>query len=80
MKLLRYFLAGFGLIVLFRMLERRGVSPHGRLFGVPYDFRLPTYERLKEAVWNEDDSRIFRPQAFGLGYTLNLHALTRLFR
>ena len=79
-KLIRSLLLAFGVVVLFRMLERRGVPAQGRFLGVPYDFRLPTAERLKEAVWNPNDSRIIRPHAFGWGYSLNLAALLRLFR
>ncbi|HLF70799.1 MAG TPA: DUF5808 domain-containing protein [Dehalococcoidia bacterium] len=46
---------------------------HGVLFGlVPYDFRPITFGRLKERMWNPDDPRLFTPQAFGVGWTLNL--------
>ncbi len=79
-KLARSLILVFGVVVLFRMLEKRGISSHGRFLGVPYDFRMPTYERVKEAVWNTRDSRILRPHAFGWGYSLNLHALLRFFR
>ena len=27
---------------------------HGKLGVIPYDFRLPTIERIKEAYWNPD--------------------------
>jgi len=51
-------------------------SWHGRIACfVPYDFRLPTIERLKEAYWNPYDSRIFTPEAFGVGWAINFYAL-----
>ncbi len=49
---------------------------HGKVAGfVPYDFRLPTANRLKQACWNPDESRILAPQVFGLGWLVNLYAL-----
>ena len=49
---------------------------HGRIACfVPYDFRRPTVERLKEAYWNPYDSRIFTPEAFGVGWAINFYAL-----
>ena len=51
-------------------------SWHGRIACfVPYDFRLPTIERLKEAYWNPYDSRFFTPEAFGVGWAINFYAL-----
>jgi hypothetical protein len=49
---------------------------HGSIIGVPYDFRPPTVERVKERVWNPEDKRIFTPHVFGVGWTLNLYRLT----
>jgi hypothetical protein len=48
---------------------------HGRIYGVPYDFRVPTIERMRNTFWNEDSSELLVPQAFGVGWTLNFHAL-----
>ena len=48
---------------------------HGKLGLIPYDFRLPTIERLKASYWNPDDSRIFTPEAFGIGWAINFYAL-----
>lgn len=54
---------------------------HGRAGGiVPYDFRSPTLERLQEAFWNPYESRIFSPTVFGLGWTINFHALLENLR
>ncbi|MBI2908606.1 MAG: hypothetical protein HYX92_13265 [Chloroflexi bacterium] len=50
----------------------------GRLnFSIPYDFTLPTPERLKEAYWNPTDDRIFTDRVFGVGWAINFHALFR---
>ena len=47
---------------------------HGRLFGVvPYDFRPPTLARVKAAVWNPRDARIFTEHALGVGWGINLY-------
>ena len=47
----------------------------GSVGPVPYDFRIPTLERIKETYWNQYDTRIFLPMAFGIGWTVNLYAL-----
>jgi hypothetical protein len=49
---------------------------HGRVFArVPYDLRPPTFDRLKESLWNPRRSEILVPTAFGVGWTVNLAAL-----
>jgi hypothetical protein len=51
---------------------------HGRVGGlVPYDFRPPTMERLKAAMWNPDSDQIFTDRAFGVGWDVNLNAVGR---
>ncbi len=47
---------------------------HGRVLGVvPYDFRRPTWERVRRAYWNPDDPRLFTDRVLGLGWAINLH-------
>ena len=54
---------------------------HGKVAGfVPYDFRLPTLERIREAYWNPYDSRIVVPEAFGIGWAINFYALLERLR
>ena len=49
---------------------------HGKIAGfIPYDFRIPTMEKFKEAYWNPYESRIFSPRVFGIGWTINFYAL-----
>jgi len=49
---------------------------HGKVAGVvPYDFRIPTIERLKEACWNPYERRVFTPRAFGIGWAINFYRL-----
>lgn len=46
----------------------------GRVFGlVPYDFRPPTWERIRDAYWNPDSDRLFSDRVFGVGWAVNLH-------
>ena len=42
---------------------------------IPYDFRPPTMERLRATFWNKDTAEILVPQAFGVGWTVNLYPL-----
>lgn len=54
---------------------------HGRLGGVvPYDFRLPTVERVRAALWNPESDRLVTPQVFGVGWTVNAGRLVKLLR
>ena len=47
---------------------------------VPYDFRMPTLDRARSRWWNTDDDRLFVPQVFGVGWTINLARLARVAR
>jgi uncharacterized membrane protein YccC len=48
---------------------------HGTILNVPYDFRIPTKERLQATFWNKDDARLFVPHAFGVGWSINFYPL-----
>ena len=48
---------------------------HGTLFGIPYDFRPPTIERLRDAFWNKNTAQVLVAQPIGIGWTLNLYPL-----
>ena len=58
----------------------RNKRSHGTFLRVPYDFRLPTWERVKKNVWNPDDERLFPPRAFGVGWAVNFHQARERFR
>jgi hypothetical protein len=46
----------------------------GRVFNfVPYDFRPPTWSRIREAYWNPSSDQLFNDRAFGVGWAINLH-------
>jgi uncharacterized membrane protein len=52
------------------------MDKHGEFLGfIPYDFRKPTFSRLKDRMWNPGDERIITPRDFGIGWTLNLYQL-----
>ena len=44
---------------------------------VPYDFRLPTFERLREAYWNPSSEQIFSERVFGVGWAVNIPVAAR---
>jgi hypothetical protein len=47
---------------------------HGRVLGVvPYDFRPPTWERIRSAYWNPESDLLFSDRVFGVGWAINLH-------
>ncbi len=47
----------------------------GTILGIPYDFRPPTPEKLRNTLWNKDTSKIFVPHAFGIGWSINFYPL-----
>lgn len=53
---------------------------HGRVGFVPYDFRVPTFEKLQAAYWNPDDDRLFTDRVFGIGWAINFAQLVRIAR
>ena len=49
---------------------------HGKIAGfIPYDFRMPSLERLKEAYWNPYERKVITPEAFGIGWGINFYTL-----
>jgi hypothetical protein len=51
----------------------------GRVGGlVPYDFRMPTFDRARSRWWNPEDNRMFVPTVFGVGWTINAARVARL--
>ena len=47
---------------------------HGRVGGVvPYDFRPPTWQKIREAYWNPESDHLFSDRVFGVGWAVNLY-------
>ena len=47
---------------------------HGRVLGiVPYDFRAPSWDKIRDAYWNPASDRLFSDRVFGVGWAINLH-------
>ena len=53
---------------------------HGRFLKVPYEFRVPTVQRIRDRFWNPNDARIFTPHIFGVGWSLNVYQVVRRLR
>jgi len=55
---------------------------HGKIADfIPYDFRLPTGEKLRQRFWNPEDPRILTEHVFGVGWAINFYTvLERLER
>ena len=54
---------------------------HGVVAGlVPYDFRMPTFERFQARVWNPDDERWVTPRVWGVGWTVNVGRIAAVVR
>jgi hypothetical protein len=51
---------------------------HGKVADfVPYDFRMPTIERVRDTYWNPEGP-ILSSKVFGVGWAPNFGALTRM--
>jgi hypothetical protein len=76
-------ITGIGLVVAAVTQELAKPSNKREWYGtvagvVPYDFRPPTVERARATWWSPENGRVFVPQVFGVGWTLNLGRLARL--
>jgi hypothetical protein len=75
-------LAAFAVLVA-AVVEQLRLSPEertweGRVGGlVPYDLRMPTFERARSRWWNPADDRLFVPTIFGVGWTVNAARIAR---
>ena len=50
----------------------------GKVAGVvPYDFRVPTLERFREAYWDPDTDRVFSEKVVGVGWAVNFPVAMR---
>lgn len=55
-----------------------GRTWHGKLLGVvPYDFRMPTVERLRGAYWNPQSPKLFTDRPLGVGWSVNIPTVLR---
>ena len=51
---------------------------HGKVAGVvPYDFRVPTIERLRASYWNPGSDEVFTEHVFGVGWAVNIPVAAR---
>ncbi len=65
----------FAVITVVYALKTR--QSHGRFLRVPFEFRVPTPQRIRQRLWNPDEESVVTPQAFGVGWTLNLYQVAR---
>lgn len=71
-------LAAFGLVAAAVATELGKPAPertwHGKVGGVvPYDFRPPTWQRIRDAYWNPQSDHLFSDRVFGVGWAVNLY-------
>jgi len=51
---------------------------NGKLLGVvPYDFRMPTLDRIRSAYWNPRSPKIVTDRPLGVGWAVNIPTLLR---
>jgi hypothetical protein len=47
---------------------------------VPYDFRMPTAQRIRDRLWDPEGDHLLSPHVFGVGWTVNLGRVYALVR
>ena len=53
----------------------------GKVAGViPYDFRMPTIEKIREAYWDPESDRVFTDKVIGVGWSVNIPVAARKLR
>lgn len=51
---------------------------NGKVAGVvPYDFRVPTLDRLREAYWAPESDQVVSEKVFGVGWAVNIPVAAR---
>ena len=65
----------FAVVTVVYALKTR--QSHGKFLRVPFEFRVPTPQRIRQRLWNPDDESVVTPHAFGVGWTLNLYQVAR---
>lgn len=51
---------------------------HGRVAGaIPYDFRVPTIDKVREAYWAPESDRVFSDKVIGVGWAVNIPTAAR---
>ncbi|HEY8730532.1 MAG TPA: hypothetical protein VIN69_00965 [Candidatus Limnocylindria bacterium] len=51
---------------------------HGKVAGVvPYDFRIPDLQRVKDAYWAPESDVLFTEKVIGVGWSVNLPVAAR---
>ena len=51
---------------------------HGKVAGVvPYDFRFPDLQRVRDAYWNPESDVLFTEKVIGVGWSVNLPVAIR---
>ncbi len=44
---------------------------------IPYDFRLPSLQRIRDSYWNTSSDRIFTDRPLGVGWAVNIPAVLK---
>ena len=51
---------------------------HGKVAGVvPYDFRIPDLQRIRQAYWDPDSDVLFTEKVIGVGWSVNVPVAIR---
>ena len=73
-RLLRWVWMGLAAAAIYKELKLPAEERtwHGEVAGfVPYDFRVPTMDRIRDRLWNPEGNLI-GPHVVGVGWALNL--------
>lgn len=80
MKLIRTFFWVALVAAIYQELKKQPEERtwHGKVAGaVPYDFRVPTLEKFREAYWAPETDRVFSDRVIGVGWAVNIPVAAR---
>ena len=80
MKLIRLAFWGALIAAIYQELKKAPEERtwHGKVAGtVPYDFRVPTMDRFREAYWDPENERVFSEKVIGVGWAVNIPVAAR---
>ena len=80
MKLIRLAFWGAFVAAIYQELKKPAEARtwHGKVAGtVPYDFRVPTIDRVRQAYWDPNTDRVVSDRVIGVGWAVNIPVAAR---
>lgn len=83
MRRLRSFIAGVAFGLTWAAVSQELAKPpekrewRGEIGGIPYNFRVWEWPEVARSYWNPESDQILSPRPLGIGWSVNVAALSR---